>query len=248
MGETGFGGGAYVRSGPDLPAAPVLTVLSPTEIIVSIGSDTNPDTVEYCLYDETRAAYIAADGTTSASEVYQTAAEWADTVISGLTAATEYTIKAKARNSTATAYSLFGPGAYVQSGPDLPAAPVLTVLSPTEIIVSIGSDTNPDTVEYCLYDETRAAYIAADGTTSASEVYQTAAEWADTVMSGLTEGTEYTIKAKARNSTATAYSLFGPGAVQESGAYVAAAATITVEETMWAYMKRYDMTGMIARY
>ena len=142
----------------------------------------------------------------------------------------------------------FGGGAYIRTGPSLPAAPVLTVLSPTEIIVNIGADDNPAITEYCLYDETRSVYIATDGMASDEPVYQAAADWADTVITGLTEETTYSIKAKARNSTATAYSMFGTASEQDTGTYIAATATVTVEETVWAYMKRYDMTGLIARY
>ncbi|WP_438966398.1 beta strand repeat-containing protein [Flavobacterium sp.] len=98
-----------------LAATPgVLTLSNPlqTTLDVTLNATTensNPAITEYAI-QETGGQYVQANGTLGASEVWQTAATWATTTITGLSTSALYTFQAKARNG-ANVETVFGTSA-----------------------------------------------------------------------------------------------------------------------------------------
>lgn len=100
MHETGFGEGGYLRSGAITPAAPVLNRNSSVSMLVSIGSDLNPDWSEYAIENMTDAVYLDAAGGASVLAVWRTADDWGTVTASGLSASTSYSFRVRARNAS----------------------------------------------------------------------------------------------------------------------------------------------------
>ena len=98
MAETGFGPGGYAYIIAEVPSEPVLTDVTSTTIGVSIGEDSNRSYTEYAIYNQTDANYIDAMGNATGTPVWQNRSAWGTTTVSGLSPATEYTLKVKARN------------------------------------------------------------------------------------------------------------------------------------------------------
>ena len=86
-----------------LAATPgVLAISNPqfTSLDVTVNATTengNPASTEYAI-QETGGQYLQANGSLGATAVWQTAATWATTSVTGLTASTTYTFQVKARN------------------------------------------------------------------------------------------------------------------------------------------------------
>ena len=280
------------------PSAP--TVGSPTSstLAVTIGaSDGNPSTTTYAIQETTSGNYVQANGSLSGTAVWQTAAIWGTVTVTGLTHATTYTFKTKARNgnndetafgsttngttsaiapsvttsaatsATATGGTLNGnvtadggsaitergfvykttngvtisdnkttvsgtTGTYnlaltsldvntryyfrayatnsisTTLGSELdfwtsantPAAPTVNTPTATTINVIIGSgDGNPSTTTYAIQETTSGNYVQANGSLSGTAIWQTAAVWGTETVTGLTAGTSYTFRVKARN-------------------------------------------------
>ena len=68
-----------------------------TSLDVTLGSDGNPSATEYAI-QESGGNYVQASGSLGATAVWQTSATWGTKTVTGLTAATQYTFQAKARN------------------------------------------------------------------------------------------------------------------------------------------------------
>jgi len=115
--NTGSDGGATFGFTVDTTAAQTIISDSPVEasdtVTFDFSDNSNYSTVQYAIYDNTRSVFIAADGGTDASEVWQTYAQWngggasGRVTVNGLTAYTAYTFKVKAKNTldVETAYS-----------------------------------------------------------------------------------------------------------------------------------------------
>jgi len=86
-----------------LAATPgILAVSNPqfTTLDIAIDATTengNPSATEYAI-QETGGQYVQANGSLGATAVWQTAATWATTTVTGLTVSTTYTFQVKARN------------------------------------------------------------------------------------------------------------------------------------------------------
>lgn len=81
-------------------APDAVTVSNPqlTALDVTLNTDGNPAITEYAI-QETAGKYVQTNGSLGTSAVWQTSATWGVKTVTGLTASTTYTFKAKARNS-----------------------------------------------------------------------------------------------------------------------------------------------------
>jgi len=92
---------------------------------------------------------------------------------------------------------------------DVPSAPTVGVIGITYATISLSPGNNPAGTQFAIYDSTSGNFIQANGSLAATAVWQTATQWGATMaLSGLTSGTNYVIKVKARNGAGveTAYS------------------------------------------
>ena len=86
----------------DVPSLPTLGSAGNTTIPVSITTETpvaNPAITNYSIYCTTTSQYVQANGSLGSTEVYQTAAQWGTTTITGLSTSTQYCFYAKAKNN-----------------------------------------------------------------------------------------------------------------------------------------------------
>lgn len=109
--------------------------------------------------------------------------------------------------------------------PYTPAQPTVQNSTYTSIDVIANKNASEVTgLSYCIYVTPAISsnnYIAADGSSSATAVWQTLATWGTVTVSGLTSGTTYTFKTKSRNTTVTAtesdWSATKSGSTQATG-------------------------------
>ncbi len=70
---------------------------------IAIGSDVNSNTTTYAILETTTSTYLQSNGTLGTSAVYQTASNWGNIVVTGLTPATAYTFQTIAKNGDGVA-------------------------------------------------------------------------------------------------------------------------------------------------
>ena len=90
----------------NIPAAPTVTAVSTTALKVIINVNANPSATEFAISNETLGKFVQADGSSGDTAVWQDYTTWGDVGgidNSGLTAATTYTYKNKARNGDSPA-------------------------------------------------------------------------------------------------------------------------------------------------
>lgn len=82
-----------------------------------------------------------------------------------------------------------------------PAALTATRVSASSISLTINSDSNPSTTLYSIYNQTNSNYLAANGSANgATAIWQTTSSWGNNfAVTGLSCGTSYTFKIKAKN-------------------------------------------------
>jgi hypothetical protein len=81
------------------PSAPAVNTPTSSSLNVSIGgADGNSSTTAYAIQETTSGNYVQANGTLGVSAVWQTASNWSAITVIGLSSATTYTFKVKARN------------------------------------------------------------------------------------------------------------------------------------------------------
>lgn len=121
--------------------------------------------------------------------------------LSSLSVNTRYYYRAYATNSVGTAY---GTESNFYTLANVPGTLVIGTPTSTTIPVSVNSGTensNPAITTYAIQETTGGLYVQANGTLSASAVWQTAATWGTVTVTGLSNNTLYTFHAKARNGS-----------------------------------------------
>ncbi|MEI6143258.1 MAG: BspA family leucine-rich repeat surface protein [Mariniphaga sp.] len=90
---------------------------------------------------------------------------------------------------------------------NVPSAPTVNNATASTLDVTVNVNSNPASTEFAIYETTQSKFVQANGTLGASVVWQTAATWGTKTVTGLTTGSTYTFKVKARNgvNTETAY-------------------------------------------
>jgi hypothetical protein len=97
-----------------------------------------------------------------------------------------------------------------------PTAPTVNNPSSTTLDVTINENGNPGTVVYAIEEVGSGDYVQADGTLlNGSTIWQTAATWGTKTVTGLTPGTVYNFRVKAKNSANTE-TVFSPSAGEQT--------------------------------
>jgi hypothetical protein len=110
----------------------------------------------------------------------------------------------------------------------VPNAPVVS--NPTINSLDVTIDTNAQnanlsTIEYAIQETGASQYVQADGSLSASVVWQTASAWGTKTVSGLSSNTTYNFRLKTRNAL-NVEAGFGPSAAGTTLANLAANLTL----------------------
>jgi photosystem II stability/assembly factor-like uncharacterized protein len=106
-GGTGYSLRSDFRTLANVPSAPTVNNPALTTLDVAVNVNSNPSATEFAINETSTTKFVQADGTLGATAVWQTASVWGTKTVTGLTAATTYTFKVKARNgdNAETAYS-----------------------------------------------------------------------------------------------------------------------------------------------
>jgi hypothetical protein len=115
---------------------------------------------------------------------------------SGLTPNIRYNARAHATNTYGTGYGVRGDFWTLAS---VPLAPTVDNPTATTLDVTVNGGTNSDGTEYAILDSVSTNYVQANGTLADTIVWQTTASWGSVTVTGLTTGTTYYFKVKARN-------------------------------------------------
>jgi len=172
---------------------------------VCSNSATNRGVIFY-PYTDTDKVIGGADVTNvSESGTYGTGAFIA--LITGLAPNTRYHVRAHATNSNGTAY---GDRVVFWTLANIPLAPTVNNFTLTSLDVTINTNSNPDTTTYAIQDSITGKYVQTSGTLGDNAAWQKASVWGTKTVTGLTTGTIYTFRVKARNSE-NIKTAFSPG-------------------------------------
>ena len=177
---------------------PTGVAASVSSITITIDTNSNPTSTKYSLYNSTTGNYLAADGSSTASPVYQTTSTWGSSfAATGLSPNTSYQFVAVSRNgdNVNTATSSASTAAYT-----LANAPTSLTVATTgvagQLQLSWSANSNPAGTSYYV-EETSNSSISSGYITDTTHTF-----------SGLTAGQTYTFQVKARNAATidTSYS------------------------------------------
>jgi hypothetical protein len=218
-----FGPGAPAASTPNVPGAPTYVsnnlyrITSANDVLVLTSDEGGPVNV-----DVPDAYYTPAGLATALAAAMNGSTDLTGSTITFAVAysTSTLTFTLNATSSHTLAYTHTGSDAAVEFGftASHSASQYLYSDNPVEghdtIEFDLDGSSNSTEVTYCIYDNTRSAYIAADGTTSSTAVWQTLANWngggasGRVVTYGTTIYTAYTFKTAAKNplGTTTAWS------------------------------------------
>ena len=193
------------------PGTPIMTALTTSTGQFNITVSDNPSNTEYAICMTVNGTscvssnhYVASNGTIGVSAVWQTHTNWGGAsglVIGGGSPNTAYQFLTIARNGGNVATTFSSPNALAYSYANSAGTP--TVASPTTstLDITIVEDSNPTTVTYAIYNDTSGTYVAANGSSTGSAVYQTTSTWGGTITAtGLTMNTAYQFRIVSRNS------------------------------------------------
>ena len=191
-------GSKYTLAGT--PLAPTVNLPTSSTLKIAITSgDSNSTSVEYAIQETGSGNYVQADGSLSAAEYWATTSTWSSKTVTGLSVNTQYIFKAKARNGENTE-TAFGSTASLYTYANVPGAPTLGSAATSTLTVTMDTNNNPDYTTYAIYNDTSGNYGAADGSATASPVWQTSSTWtANYVARSLSPNTAYEFSVIARN-------------------------------------------------
>ncbi|MBV5322498.1 MAG: hypothetical protein JZU60_01530, partial [Ilumatobacteraceae bacterium] len=197
--ETDYGSTASLTTLANAPAAPTVNNAAATSLDVTINSNDNPGTTEFCINETGTTKFVKADGTLGNSAVWQIAATWGTKTVTGLSVNTSYNFKVMARNG-GSVETAFSGTASLKTLANVPDAPTVNNAAATTLDVAVSVNGNPISTEFCINETSTGKYIQANGTLGTSEIWQNAATWGTQTVTGLSTGVTYTFKVKARNS------------------------------------------------
>ncbi|KKS13332.1 MAG: hypothetical protein UU69_C0008G0017 [Candidatus Magasanikbacteria bacterium GW2011_GWA2_41_55] len=187
---------------------------SATTLVLTLSANSNPTNTNVVIYSSSTSQYVnsTTEELTGTSSSYDTFANWGTVTVNGLTPNTSYQFLAVAKNgaNVLTASSTASAALYTLAA--TPTGFSTVVDSSSQITTSWAANSNPTGTEF---------YVEVVGDSSKNSGWITGTSYAFT---GLTQGTNYSFKVKARNgngvttdwltsSTATTQSSGGGGAV-----------------------------------
>ena len=190
------------------PSAPTLSNPTTSAMAITVNVNGNPAGTLVAVQDSISTKFVQEDGTLGASVVWQSKTAWDTTTISGLAINDKYTFKVKAKNGDQVE-TIYGASSALFTLANIPTSPEVINPTATSLDVAVNVNSNPAATQFAIHDSVNNLYVKADGTRGATAVWQTAAQWDTINVSGLTTGTMYYFRVKARNgdSVETVFSL-----------------------------------------
>jgi len=121
-----------------------------------------------------------------------------DLPMTGFSPNTAIYYRAYASNSAGQSLS---PETSVFTLANAPSAPTVNSATSTTLNVNVtgSANGNPASTQFAIQESNSGSYVQADGTLGARAVWQTTSTWGTVTVTGLTSGTTYGFRVKARN-------------------------------------------------
>jgi photosystem II stability/assembly factor-like uncharacterized protein len=116
--------------------------------------------------------------------------------LTGLSVNNRYNLRAHATNTVGTGYSA---RCDFWTLANVPGTPTLNNPTATTLDITIDANGNPDSTLFAIQDSINSTYVQADGSLAATTVWKTATAWGTKTITGLTTGTAYYFRVKAKN-------------------------------------------------
>jgi len=196
---TSYGSASSFYTLANTPTAPTVGTPTGNSLNVTIGAiDGNPGATTYAIYCSTTSQYVQANGSLSASAVYQTASTWgaSNTItVTGLSSGTSYTFYTIAKNGAGTATSNSPTASASTSSPTAPLAPTITSITPGNTTLSVAftapsSNGGSAITNYKYSTNGGSSFTACSPTQTTSPIS----------ITGLTNGTSYNVQIRAVNA------------------------------------------------
>ncbi len=189
-----------------IPNSPTLSNPTLSSMDISVNSNNNPPSVEYLIEETTTRQYLQTDGSLGSSEIWQYESDWNVTTVTGLTKATEYTFRIKARNdATPSEETVYGASSSEWTRSELPRLTTNNIFVIGNSKARSGGDIKDGgaseitTKGVCWNtsgNPTISDNFTNDGTGDANY---------ESIMNGLEVNTQYYVRAYATNSYGTGY-------------------------------------------
>lgn len=130
---------------------------------------------------------------------------------------TQYTYKIQARNGDADT-TAWCDTVKKYTAAVIPDAPTASDSTKFTIKIDVAPGDNPAATEFAIRDSVRRVWIKADGSSQATAVWQTDAQWDTTRVTGLHSNTTYNFYVRGRNGDdlETAFGLVGSGITEKN--------------------------------